>query len=124
MSAGPFTDAKYENIAGNVVYPVRVQPETLELELNSVTNDEPTAAITTGVSRIALRRGRRAFGPAIRTVTVRLDADGAGEKAEYQENTLHTVPILAQATYASYNVGQTGTYQGIACTAVGIFPQK
>lgn len=124
MSAGNFESGKYENISGNVIYPVRVQPETKELELNSVTNDYPAAAVTAGVSRIRLRGGRRAFGPAIRTVTVKLTADGTGAQAEYKENTLHVVPIFAQATYTSYGIGQTGTYLGIACEAVGIFPQK
>ena len=124
MSSGNFEAGKYETISGEIIYPVRVQPETKGLTLNSVANAYPTDPVTTGVSRIALRRGRRAFGPAIRTATVKLTADGTGTTAEYKENSLHVVPIFAQATYNSYTVGQTGTYLGIACELVGLFPQK
>lgn len=123
MSAGNFEPAKYEAISGTI-YPARAQPETKGLTIGGAANAYPTAATTVGVSRIRLRKSKRAFGPAIRTATVVLTADGAGDKAEYLEGTTHVVPIFAQATYDSYEVDQVGTYLGIACRLVGLFPSK
>lgn len=123
MSAGSFEPAKYEAISGTI-YPARAQPETKELTIGGQANPYPVAAATTGVSRIRLRKSKRAFGPAIRTATVVLTADGTGETAEYQSGTTHVIPIFAQATYDAYEVDQVGTYLGIACRLVGLFPSK
>lgn len=123
MSAGRFETAKYEAISGTI-YPCRAQPETKETTIGGTANAYPTAAVTTGVSKIALRKGKRAFGPAIRTATLKLTANGTGETAEYEINTTHVVPIFAQATYDSWQYNGVGTYLGIACELVGIFPAK
>lgn len=123
MSAGSFEPGKYQAISGTV-YPVRAQPETKELTLAAVANAYPAAAVTAGVSRIRLRKSKRSFGPAIRTATVVLTANGAGDKAEYLQGTTHVVPIFAEATYDDYQVDQVGTYLGIACRCVGLFPSK
>lgn len=123
MSAGSFEPGKYEAISGTI-YPVRAQPETKELSIGGTANAYPAGATTTGVSRIRLRKGKRAFGPAIRTATVVLTADGTGETAEYSQGSTHVVPLFAQATYDAYEVDQVGTYLGIACRVVGLFPAK
>lgn len=123
MSAGKFETAKYEAISGTI-YPCRAQPETKGATIGGVANSYPADAVTAGVSKIALRKGKRAFGPAIRTATLKLTADGAGDKAEYKANTLHVIPIFAEATYDAWTYNQVGTYLGIACELVGIFPAK
>lgn len=123
MSAGPFEAAKYEAFSGTI-YPCRAQPETKEATIGGQANAYPAGAVTAGVSKIALRKGKRAFGPAIRTATLKLTADGAGDKAEYTEGSLHVVPIFAQATYDAWNYNEVGTYLGIACELVGLFPAK
>lgn len=123
MSAGGFEPGKYESISG-VIYPVRAQPETKELTIGGTANPYPAGVTSPGVSRIRLRKGKRAFGPAIRTASVVLTADGTGEAAEYQSGTTHTVPIFSQATYDAYEVDQVGTYLGIACRLIGLFPSK
>ena len=123
MSAGKFETAKYEAISGTI-YPCRAQPETKEATIGGTANAYPAAAVTTGVSKIALRKGKRSFGPAIRTATLKLTADGAGDKAEYKKDTLHVVPIFAEATYDSWQYNGVGTYLGIACEVVGLFPSK
>jgi len=123
MSAGSFEPGLYEAISGTI-YPVRAQPETKELTIDGVANAYPAGPATAGVSRIRLRKGKRAFGPAIRTATVVLTASGTGETAEYEEGTRHVIPLFAQATYDAYEVDQTGTYLGIACRVVGLFPSK
>jgi len=123
MSAGNFEPGLYEAISGTI-YPVRAQPETKELTIDGVANAYPAGPATPGVSRIRLRKGKRAFGPAIRTATVVLTADGTGETAEYESGSRHVVPLFAQATYDAYEVDQVGTYLGIACRVVGLFPSK
>jgi len=123
MSSGPFEAGKYEAISGTI-YPVRVQPETKDLTIGGTANAYPAAAVSNGVSKIALRRGKRAFGPAIRTATVKLTADGAGAFADYKEGNTYTIPIFAQATYDAWNYNEVGEYLGIACELIGLFPAK
>lgn len=123
MSAGNFESAKYEAISGTI-YACRAQPETKGATIGGVANVYPAGDVTPGTSKIALRKGKRAFGPAIRTATLKLTADGAGEKAEYKKDTLHVVPIFSKATYDSWEYNAVGTYLGIACELVGIFPAK
>lgn len=123
MSAGKFETAKYESLTGTI-YACRAQPETKGATIGGTANAYPAGAVTTGTSKIALRKGKRAFGPAVRTATLKLTADGTGDKAEYKADTLHVVPIFSQATYDAWNYNETGTYLGIACELVGIFPAK
>jgi len=123
MSAGSFEPGLYEAISGTI-YPVRAQPETKGLTIGGVANDYPAGPATSGVSRIRLRKGKRAVGPAIRTATVVLTADGTGETGEYEAGTRHVVPLFSQDTYDAYQIDQTGTYLGIACRVVGLFPSK
>lgn len=123
MSAGSFEPGFYESLT-NVIYPIRAQPETKGLTIGGVANAYPAGPASTGVSRIRLRKGRRAVGPTIRTATVILTAAGTGETAEYLAGTRHVVPLFAQATWDEYQIDQTGTYLGIACRVVGLFPSK
>lgn len=106
-----------------MVFPCRLQPETEGLSLNSVTNDPPAAAATAGAPRIRLRKGKREFGPTIRTVTIEMTADGTGETAYLQTGDRFTLPILTNAVFNGITVDQTGTYQGIACKVVSKFPE-
>ncbi len=119
MSAGSFESGKYAQRVGTNVWPCRAQPESKDLELDSVDNSYPAGAVTEGLPRIKLRKGRREFGLPIRTVTVRLTANGTGEQAEYASGTLQTIPVFTQTAFDSYGDGQTGTYLGIACEFVG-----
>lgn len=123
MSAGKFEIAKYEQATGGNIWPCRAQPETKGLTLNSVTNDYPTASVTAGLPRLRLRKGKRQFGISVRTVTVRLTADGTGSVADYKQDTIHVVPVFKQSVHDGISIGQTGTYLGIACVVVGKFPQ-
>lgn len=123
MSAGKFESAKYESIDEANIWPCRAQPETKGLTLNAVANAYPTDAVTAGLPRIRLRKGKRQFGPTIRTVTVKLTADGTGAVADYLEGTTHVVPVFQQSVHSGYSLGQTGTYLGIACECVGKFPE-
>lgn len=123
MSAGRFEIGKYEQATGGNVWPCRAQLETKGLTLGGAANAYPAAAATAGLPRIKLRKGKREFGLAVRTVTVQLTSNGTGATAEYTEGTLHTVPVFTQAVHAGYVFGAVGTYLGIACQCVGKFPE-
>jgi hypothetical protein len=119
MSAGGFEDAKYGQDSGTNVWPCRAQPETKGLTLGGTANAYPAAAVTAGLPTIKLRKSKREFGLAIRTVTVELTEDGSDSTAEYASGTLHVVPVFVKATWDGYTRGQTGTYLGIACRFAG-----
>lgn len=123
MSAGKFEIGKYEQSTGGNVWPCRAQLETKALSLGGAANAYPAAGATAGLPRVRLRKGKREFGLAIRTVTVQLTAAGTGATAEYEINTLHTVPVFTQAIHDGYVFGAVGTYLGIACKCVGKFPE-
>jgi hypothetical protein len=123
MSSGPFVDSRYENLAGNVVYPCRLQQETLDLDIGGSTNDAPVAAVTTGVARIKLRKGKREFGPTIRTVTVEMTAAGTGLNAYAEVGDRFILPILSNTFFNGISVGDTGTYLGAACEVKAKFPE-
>jgi hypothetical protein len=120
MSAGPFETGKYEDNSGNV-WECRVQPETKELELNSVANAYTTESITAGLPTLPVNvSSRRKFGIKMRSVTIELTEDGTGSTADYEgEGTRFTIPVFSPTVWGGYSKGQTGTYLGIACTYKG-----
>ena len=61
MSAGAFSLTRYEADDVADIYPIRVQPETLALVVNGVTNTPPTDPANQAVSARA-RGARRSFG--------------------------------------------------------------
>jgi hypothetical protein len=123
MSAGAFENGRYESIDGLYVWPVRAQPESKALTLNDVANAYPEDPVTTGLPKAKLRKGKREFGPTIRTVTVKMTAAPTGGQADYLGiGALLTVPVFQQSTWEAYGEGQTGTYLGTAVEFVGKFP--
>jgi hypothetical protein len=125
MSAGRFENGKYESIDGQYIWPCRAQPESKGLVLNSVANAYPTDAVTPGLPKIRLRKGKREFGPTVRTVTVRFTEDLTGAQADYLgEGALAVIPVFTQSAWASYGENQTGTYLGTAVEFVGKFPSS
>ena len=57
MSAGPFINSKYEANSGSV-YKVRVQPETLNLTLESTANSPPGGDVDQPISAYARGKSR------------------------------------------------------------------
>lgn len=123
MSAGKFETGKYEQSTGGNVWPCRAQIETKALTLGGTANAYPTEAVTSGLPRVRLRKGKKEFGVSIRTVTVELKAAGTGATSEYAAGTLHTIPVFQQSVHDGYSFGSLGTYLGIACECKGKFPQ-
>lgn len=119
MSTGSFEAGRYEQNGGTNIWPCRAQPETKGLTLGSVANAYPTGAVTAGLPRVKLRKSRREAGLPIRTVTVKLTADGTGVEADMVEGSFHTVPVFRESVWIGYDEGQVGTYLGIACIYAG-----
>lgn len=116
MSAGKFDlNGKYESDGGQV-YRCKPQPESKALSLASSPNAYPAGALTAGVGSIELRKSRRSLGVVPRSVVVRWTADGSGAQADYEgEGASFTVPVFDPSVWAGYNVGDVGTYLGVAC---------
>lgn len=118
MSSGEFNYVKYETNKGLVV-PVKIQPETLTLTLNSVANTGGTGTITVGAPSARVGGSKKQIGINARTVTVRLTADGTGENAQMKKGSLIRLPVFLAATYDAYTKGDVGTYKGIAVEYAG-----
>lgn len=117
MSSGAFVTSKYGSLVTATVHPIRVQPETLALQLGSTSNAPPvgSAALPSAV----VSRGKRSFGINARTVTVKFPVGSvpSGYKADspitlpwLQENSAFTsaVPGVTPVTY----LGQTAVLVG------------
>lgn len=118
MSDGPFSYVKYETNDGLIV-PIKIQPETEGLVLDSVTNTGATGSLTPGAPSAKVSGSKRSIGINARTVTVRLTADGSGANAGMKQGSLIRLPVFTPTSYAAYSKGNTGTYKGIACEFAG-----
>lgn len=123
MSAGGFTRGKIELTTGEILR-CRIQPETAQAVLNGATNDEPVGALSANAYTIKLRESRKNFGIHPASVVVELTADGTGDTAQYLTGTTHTIPALTPAWFNGLNLGDTGTYLGIACEVVSLSPEN
>lgn len=113
MSSGGFSRSKYELDGSAQIVPVRVQPETILLDIDGTTNAEPAGNVTLSVTAYT-RKSARQYGIGCRSITI---AWNAGPPANYEDENL-SIPILTVAAFAAINVGDTGTYLGTACTVV------
>jgi hypothetical protein len=123
MSAGTFEDGKYES-DNTFIYPVRVQPETKGLTLDSAANAYPTDSLTANIGTLNLTGGRRRFGVIPRTVTVEMTAEPTGAVADYAGiGSQFTVPVFDPAVWTGYSKGQVGTYLGTAVKFINKAPE-
>jgi len=116
MSAGAFNREFYEMSTenGGFILSCRVQPETLAAEINSVSNDGAEGpADAPGSATIS--QGRRTAGVNMRYVTL---AWTATPPTGYSGDNVR-IPVLTPATFASWGLGETGTYLGAAVEVVG-----
>ncbi len=107
MSAGQFTQAKYQDDVGNV-FKGRVQPETLALSINSTANANAGGAITAPVG-IKFTAGNGETGVKARKVGVRFTST---LPAGYSGADILYIPVMTPTAFAAYTIGQTGTYLG------------
>lgn len=122
MSAGPFTLENYESTElPSQIMNIRVQPETLGLFING-TNNAAAAGPVTLPLRVLVSGGNTQYGVKPRKVTVRF-TDPADLPDGYTGEDL-TIPVLTQAAYAAYALGNTGTYLGSPVQVVGRIPER
>lgn len=119
MSAGEFnTDAKYETRGGGI-HRIRVQPETLAAEFNSVVNAVPAGAVNRETSARA-RGSRKALGVTARKVSVQftgaLPAGYSGDPVE--------IPVMTPATFDGILPGQAGTYLSVPIAVISKTPEQ
>lgn len=115
MSSGPFADGKYETDAGTIV-PIRNQPETNALTLNSVANTAPSAAVAAGYPSAKVSGSRRSNGIHARMVRVKFTGT---PPTGYQTGDIIALPVFQKATFDGIQKRQTGSYLGAAVIAVG-----
>ena len=119
MSSGAFVDSFYESNELNSVHPIRVQQETIDLELGGEDNAAPDGAAAI-LPSAQVSRGKRSIGINCRTVTIEFTATKAG----YLAGSKITLPWLSKATFAAIKPKVTvGTYQAVACKVTGKSPE-
>ena len=117
MSTGSFVNTRYEDGANGDIHPIRVQPETLTLDITGTTNPAPTGNINS--ERRAFVSSRRRRG-AVCARLIGLKVTNSGPN-EYLEGSTLYVPILRPTTYATLlgKLGQSGTYNGATVEVIG-----
>jgi hypothetical protein len=119
MSSGAFVDSFYASNELGSTHPIRVQPETLALELGGQANAAVAATGAIGPSA-QVSRGKRAIGINARTVTIQFTATKSG----YLAGSKITLPWLAKTTFDALTPKvTTGTYLEVACKLVGKSPE-
>lgn len=118
MSAGAFQYSTYETDDGDDIHPIKIQPETLALSMNSATNAAPTGDKTSAISANATGSLRQ-NGLNARRVRIRF---GNTPPTGYKPNSIITLPVLRKSTFDTMieqGRGTEGTYLGAAVTLVG-----
>lgn len=115
MSQGSFEISRYEASFANFIMPIRVQPETVSLTDGTVPNDPPAGATDLPLFARA-RKGNTEYGVGARSITISF-APGS-EPTGYSGDSLN-VPVLTEAAFAAYSIGDTVTYLGATGTVVG-----
>lgn len=117
MSSGAFTRTFYERNNGDV-HPIRVQPETLTLNIGGA-NSAPAGPADSNISA-RVSGGNRGIGLRARTVTFVYDTAPAG----YKQDSPITLPWLQETTFDAIGKGSTGTYGGQAITVLYTSPER
>lgn len=113
MSAGKFTNSKYEADNGDI-YGIRVMPATLLANVGSV-NAAPAGAVDQQ-SSARVGGGRREFGVKARYASIKFTEtvpDG------YAADQILRIPILTPAVFNAIAKNQVGTYRGVAIQVIG-----
>jgi hypothetical protein len=126
MSAGAFIKTRYaaDYGAGTAIHPIRVQPETTELVVNTQDNDPPAGAVTNPISAV-VSRGKRARG--LRPRLIALRTPSTSPPAGYLPGGIIVVPALNNAVYAAAEAADedtTVTYLGLSTFKVAYVSQE
>jgi len=118
MSAGAFTLSKYQADDGTI-YPVRVQPETITLNVGAA-NSAPSGAVD-GPVYAKVSKSKRAYGVGCRKVSFRFTAT---PPTGYLAGQTYSLPVLTPTVYSGATSGTTGTYLSTAIVVVGRSPES
>lgn len=118
MSAGAFLNSIYEANTGSF-HPLRVQPETLQLVINGVTNAAPAGPIDNR-QRAQVSKNNRSSGLKARKVNVRFTG---AVPAGYATGEIYSLAVPDPAVYNGIVEFQTGTYLGEAIEVVSVSPE-
>jgi len=99
---------------GNIIA-IRVQPETLELDIDGL-NTPPVGAVSIGDLSAKVSGSKRSKGVNARTVTVQFTGV---PPAGYAVNGIISLPVLTAAKFIEINKRQAGTYLGAAIRVAG-----
>lgn len=119
MSAGGFNRSAYQGDDLTLIFPCRVQPETLDLVIDGTSNSAPTAPPNQAVSA-RVSGGRRTFGVTARKVRITFTGtlpDG------YKAGQVIALPVMTPSVYAAIAKGQVGEYLGKPIQVVGKTPE-
>lgn len=108
MSAGVFIDAAYESNDGRF-YPMKIQPETITLTLNSIVNASATGPADPTLPSAVVSKGRRSRGVNCRLVRIRTPA--LGGDANYVPRGIIALPVFLPSVFSQYGRTQVGTYE-------------
>jgi hypothetical protein len=105
MSAGPFETARYKADDGTTIAPIRVQPETKSLTINSQANSSiPEAATTKYYCRSS--GGCREIGMRARRVNFKFIT----APTPYKQDAILSLPWFDPDTFTAITGDSTGTY--------------
>lgn len=119
MSAGAFLRSRYSTDGGEVAA-IRVQPETLALEIDGGTNAAPSGAITIPGSA-SVGRGKRSNG--INARLVRIVFSGTPPTGYKPDSPIALPWVNGVGSFGAINVGDTGTYLGAPIIVIGKTPE-
>jgi len=125
MSAGAFTTVGYQATYNAAqVHPIRVQPETLALEVTiggvvTTNTGEPIADVTNPISAV-VSRGRRSKGLNARLIRITF---GENPPADYRAFSTIALPAVNPALLAA-PAGASGNYLGTEVTVAGTSPES
>lgn len=121
MSSGAFVTSKYASSATATVHPIRVQPETLALQLGSTANAAPSGTAVLPSAQVG--RGKRSIGINARTVSIKFTAGNV--PSGYKVESPITLPWLQEnSAFTSAVPGVTAvTYLGETAVLVGKSPE-
>lgn len=124
MSSGAFTTVGYQaSYSATAIHPIRVQPETLDLEVTiggtTVANTAESVGDVNNPISAVVSRGRRSKGLNSRLIRITF---GDTPPTDYRPFSTIALPALNPALLAAPN-GAVGTYLGSAITVAGTSPE-
>jgi len=119
MSAGAFIITKYQSDT-NGIYRCRVQPETLQLEVDGVANAAPLGDVDQFVSA-QVSKGKRQIGMGCRAIAIRFTGT---VPTGYKVGGVILVPILTSALFNAVLPTSDITYLTLPAEVVYIRPES